>query len=164
MKLIMATSADGFIARGPDDDMKWSGSLDKLIFKLLTCTSGGQLGAGSTTYDQMPKQLNGRTLHCISRNIPNRSRKCISLSQFYTVYPQGWLIGGQTIALTALEENLIHEVFLVRTPNFILRGIPDKITPLLENWYNVQFRTPNDPNPDIVVDFYRTKDLWGHTY
>lgn len=55
MNLLLAVSKDGFLCKGPDDDMKWTGPLDKFAFKLLTMSSDQPLLAGSTTYNMMTK-------------------------------------------------------------------------------------------------------------
>jgi dihydrofolate reductase len=48
MKLIMACSRDGYLAKSANDDMSWTEGDDKKVFKLLTM--GENMGAGSNTY------------------------------------------------------------------------------------------------------------------
>ena len=38
MKLLMAMSKDGYLAKGPEDDMKWTGSVDKRDVTWLSLT------------------------------------------------------------------------------------------------------------------------------
>ena len=109
MRLLMAVSADGFLARGPDDDMRWTGRLDKKVFRLLTGV-GGVCGAGSTTYDLMETTLKGRTLFRLSR-----SGHDMGLRLFAEAHPSAWLIGGPTIAVEAFQRGLIDEVHLYRS-------------------------------------------------
>lgn len=106
MKLILAVSADGFVAKGPVDDMSWTGKLDKAIFKLLTLSGNNQLWAGYTTYCQMPI-LAHRTVHPISRD--NEKGYSLSSNLFKE---DDWLIGGQTVAIEAIKSNLIDELCL----------------------------------------------------
>lgn len=120
LKLVMAVSADGFVARGPTDDMTWTGSTDKRVFRLLTSV-GGILGAGRRTFEQLPK-LEGRTVVPLSRN-------GMTLTEFVSRYPDAWLIGGQEVALEALRLHLLDQAFLCRSREAFLRfGIKDEIT------------------------------------
>lgn len=146
LKLVMATTADGIMALGPDDPMDWTGSDDKRAFRLLTSV-GGVLGAGRRTFERLPV-LKGRTVRCIStrrgyvenaeaRRVLDISRsgpeaisetaayeQTISLGAFSHQYPDGWLIGGRTVALEALAIGLIGEVFMCRAP-IELRAMAD---------------------------------------
>lgn len=137
MKLIMAVSADGFVARGPDDSMSWAGPLDKQLFRLMTMTGSKMLAAGGRTYDLMPHLGGGRQLvrlrkqgfhvHGLPRMslmdvdvteqdpkavVSREKCNCMTLVDFAREYPDGWLIGGQTVALVALKLRLVHEMLL----------------------------------------------------
>lgn len=125
LRAVMAVSVDDFIARGVQDDMSWTGKDDKTAFKLLTCV-GGIMAAGSTTYDQMPVGLPGRSLTRISREGPG-----ITLGRLFANYPGAWLIGGQTVLLEALEADMVDEVHLCRSPVALGSGIVDRVTPFL---------------------------------
>jgi hypothetical protein len=105
----MAVSGDGYLARGPDDDMSWTGPLDKAVFRALTAI-GGVVAAGSHTFDLMPKVLHGRTLLRLSRT----SILSWSLEQLARVQPGAWLVGGPTVVRAALDSNLVAEVHLCR--------------------------------------------------
>lgn len=112
MKLIMAVSADGFVSRCPDDDMSWTGMFDKGVFRMLTSV-GGDIACGSKSWKLMPKVLPGRRLKCIS----NDPFKGIKLHEFNSgTQGQGWLIGGQTVALSALNIGCyIHQAYICRS-------------------------------------------------
>lgn len=115
MKLIMAVSKDGFCARGPDDKMEWTGLTDKAVFKLMTLSGSGPIFAGHTTYKLLPT-LKGRKVYGLSRN-------GLCLDKAASI-KGGWLIGGLTVALAALEAGYIEEVVLCHTPVKLGAGIP----------------------------------------
>ncbi len=125
MKLLMAVSADGFVAKGPVDDMSWTGAVDKAIFKLLTLTGDKNIYAGSNTYNQMPA-LKNRELRCLSSNY----MKGYTLGNVFC--SDSWLIGGQTVALEAIARNCITEVYLCHTNIELKDGI--KITDEIKNF------------------------------
>ncbi len=130
MRLIMAVSEDGFLARGHDDDMSWTVPLDKKLFRALTSV-GGVLAAGRVTFELMPKKLDGgRTLFSLSR------RTCV-LPGFALRHPGAWLIGGPTIAAVALKDGHIDEVHLIHNKGVsLISGIHVKT--LGEPWPKVQ--------------------------
>ena len=106
MKLIMACSADGYLAQSAKDDMRWTEGDDKKIFKLLTM--GETMGAGSTTYEMMKDlDLPGRRLAKISRY------DGISLEDFAA--RNKTLIGGATIARAAFNRNMIDIAYICRS-------------------------------------------------
>lgn len=124
LRAIMAVSADGFVCRGPDDDMRWTGSTDKQLFR--SQTMGHVLGAGSTTFAQMPP-LPGRTLVRISRD-PGLG---MALGDFCREHPDGWLIGGQTVLLSAIREGFVDRVLMSHVRAELGSGAVDEVTPLL---------------------------------
>lgn len=111
MKLIMAVSADGYVAKGPTDDMSWTGRADKHAFRLLTSV-GGVCAAGSRTFDQMPK-LPGRELIRLTRHAPPNfdDSSSMTLGRFAYLHPSGWLLGGPTVAQEAFELGMVDEAF-----------------------------------------------------
>lgn len=137
LKLIMACSEDGIVSLAPDDDMSWTGTDDKRAFRLLTSV-GGVLGAGRRTFEQLPT-LKGRRTYCLSSRrgvVMNAAAReamqfpfsdgpvsddaayeeTLTLGQFAHRFPEAWLIGGQTVALEALQLQMVGEVFLCRAP------------------------------------------------
>ncbi len=113
MRLLMAVSSDGFLCRGPTDDMTWTGRTDKLLFRILTGV-GRVCAAGSTTRD-LVRSLPGRTLLGLSRD-------GYTLEDFAKEYPDGWLLGGPTVVVAALEVGLVSEVYLSWITNVKLGG------------------------------------------
>lgn len=116
MRLLMAITADGFVSRGPRDDMSWTGPLDKRLFRILTSV-GGRVYAGSTTYELMRGSrhvpaytLEGRRLFRVTRNPTDKAVEA-SLAD---IPSDGWLIGGPTIAYAAMDALMVEEVHLNR--------------------------------------------------
>lgn len=118
MNLLLAVSKDGFLCKGPDDDMKWTGPLDKFAFKLLTMASDQPLLAGSTTYNMMPK-LPGRSLYRLSQ----KGEGGLTLEEAHFYYPQAWVIGGPTVAAIALMKGYIDRAFLCQVDAELGDGI-----------------------------------------
>jgi len=119
LNLLMAVSFDGFAARGPEDNMNWTGYEDKALFKALTMSSPHPLLVGRRTFEQMPK-LEGRELVPISRN-PELG---MSLERAAELYPGAWLIGGMEVARAALQAGLVGLVYQSRVPAKLKEGIP----------------------------------------
>lgn len=136
MRLILASSLDGYLSRGPSDDMRWTGPEDKNVFKLLTAV-GGTCYAGRATFERLPS-LPGRTVHPLSRD----EGKGLTLGRAFYRHPEAWLIGGPTVAMEAIDAHLVDQVFMCY-PDVVLgeRGEPfpdprwqrDGITPYLAN-------------------------------
>ena len=122
MRLIMAVSADGFVARGPDDNMFWLGPYDKAVFKLLT-TSGVEptLIRSRRTEMAMPKVLLGRRLITVSRS-------GLTLKQAGAQYPSAWLVGGQELATVAFgERGMLSDVYICKSDRRCFDGIPSTL-------------------------------------
>ena len=116
MRLLMAVSSDGYLCRGPDDNMKWTGAADKRIFRSLTSV-GGNMYAGSRTYALLEGlALDGRILECIT----TKEGQGLTLREMYhrelKVRKEGWLIGGPTVAYEALTFGFVSEVHIVSAP------------------------------------------------
>lgn len=118
MRLLLASSADGYLARGPEDDMKWTGPIDKAVFRLLTLSNGNDvLLAGSRTFDQMPP-LPGRRMERLSRG-PNG----IDLAEAANRWPDAWLIGGPEVSVAALRLGLVTRAFVCISQAELREGI-----------------------------------------
>lgn len=115
LRLIMAVSSDGFVAKGPKDDMRWTGRMDKRVFQLLTSVEPTLL-LGRTTFEAMPN-LPGREVICLSTS-------GLTLEEAAADYPGAWLGGGPTVALKALELGLVGQAFIHWVDAEIGEGIP----------------------------------------
>ncbi len=121
LRVLMAVSADGYVAKGSDDDMSWTGLDDKQLFRSLT-VSGGVLGMGRTTYDLCGEKLRtfGRRTVCLS----SRPGHGIGLGAFAFSHPGAWLVGGLTVVREAVRLDLVDEVHLIENPNELGHGVP----------------------------------------
>lgn len=107
MTLLMAMSADQFLARGVNDDMSWTGPVDKYGFKLLTLSEPSKvICVGAQTFDQLPT-LHHRTVIKLTRGLGG-----YSLYRMKGAYPDSWLIGGPTVAMEALRMGLVNRAIL----------------------------------------------------
>ncbi len=148
MKLILAVSQDGFLARGPDDNMTWTGPLDKFAFKLLTLSDGLPLYAGSATFDSLPP-LKGRKVYRLSQD---GSPESMSLEQAWTNNENAWLIGGPAIAEKALHAGYVDRVFLCVVPEDLGSGI--EVAPLRRFM-------PQEPIMSVKYDGYEVQVYEG---
>lgn len=132
LKVILARSLDGYLAASAGDDMRWTGPLDKRLFKMLTHV-GGVIGVGSNTARLMP-YIPGRTLVPLSRSNPS----LMTLGEFARREPNAWLAGGPSIVMDAWRRGLISEVHMVNVRRNVVdridRGtcIPDLLTGIVE--------------------------------
>ena len=131
MNLIMAISRNGYVARSADDDMSWTGPIDKAVFKLLTSTHP-VLAVSAKTLEYMPKSLPGRgKLYALSTD----PRKGVSLEDMTRFAPDAWLLGGQEIALYALKNGFVTKAYLCIAAADVEPGpdaIQDRLRPYFE--------------------------------
>lgn len=165
MRLLMAISADGFVAKSDHDSMAWLGSLDKHIFRILSAV-GGVCGIGQKTMACIttPLPWPGRTL------IPLSSHGGTTLTELYHDHPDAWLLGGQTLALRAFEFGYLSEVHLCRSTIKIGSGIRELLTSHLRSPCVLTVFKGVAEEPSVVVEtyrgtgsIYRTRDLYMPT-
>ena len=131
MKLIMAISRNGYVARSASDDMSWTGPIDKAVFKLLTSTHP-VLAVSAKTLEYMPKSLPGRGKRYALSTDP---RKGVSLEDMTRFAPDAWLLGGQEIALYALKNGFVTKAYLCIADTDVEPGpgaIQDRLRPYFE--------------------------------
>jgi dihydrofolate reductase len=141
MKIIYATSADGFIARSSNDDMKWTGHFDKNIFALLTRVHDQPIGMSRNTRELAGNLPN----HCVTiTRHPDKNqtgtgsfRNEMTLENFRHYWPNGWLGGGPAIWLDALERHWVRQVIVCRLDRNAFpvfdKGIKDPVLPFLKS-------------------------------
>jgi dihydrofolate reductase len=137
MRLLMAVSKDGFLAKSPEDDMQWTGSTDKKLFWLLTQFEHGPLLISEKSAAQMPT-LPGRQIVKLSSS----NRKLLSLEQAAAWFEHGLLLGGPTLARTAISMGLIETTCVIHCPKELGDGMKasDYLKDILHrNHYAVSF-------------------------
>ncbi|AKQ75802.1 dihydrofolate reductase [Roseobacter phage RDJL Phi 2] len=152
MRLILGVSADGYLAREKNDRMDWLGPTDKQVFRILTGV-GSVCGVSAKSAALMPKTLPGRQMQIISRS----GDDCMTLVEFANRHQDGWLLGGPTLAMAALEMDLLAEVHICRSsryayPDCMRAGvIGDCVTrylkanqrfPGAKSWWHLGLETP----------------------
>jgi len=160
MRLVMAVSKDGYIARGPEDDMSWLGATDKAVFRILTGVGHRQMAVGRRSAKSMPFKLEGRVLNVLSGRSDGKK-----LDEFYAKYPDAWLLGGQTLALIALEAGYVDEVHLCRSDRMAFpeshwstQVYKDRLTPWLQQdrqWSETWLRDITTKVLDVTVERWR---------
>lgn len=108
MRAIMAVSRNGYFTVREHDDMRWTGGQDKAIFKRYTTKRGGVCLAGKATIALIPNQM------LPDRRLIRLSRRWRPLIETSIEFPNSCLLGGPTLILEALEQNLLTEILLCR--------------------------------------------------
>lgn len=167
LRLILARSVDGFLARGTEDDMRWTSPDDKRVFRLLT-SDGATCGAGSTTFDRLPPLPGRHVLRLTTRPEDyqdDRQNLSVSLDRFAVVHPHGWLLGGPTVAMRALRDELVGVVYVCNNPAELGAGVTDAVTPFLASRGEVQNagipfqRRQSIKVGEVVIDVWSRLDV-----
>lgn len=117
MKVLMAVSLDGFVARHERDDMSWTGDTDKKIFRLLSLATDGPILVGRKTALVMP-ELSDRP-----RIVISRGEHEVPLSEAERSFPNSWLCGGPTVVEAAISAGIVSRMVLVQVPAVLQEGI-----------------------------------------
>lgn len=117
MKVLMAVSLDGFVARHERDDMSWTGDTDKKIFRLLTLSEDSPLLVGRKTAEFMPILPDRPIIHI------SRQDHGTPLQTAWHTWPNAWLVGGPTVVEAAINGGLVSRMILVRIPAVLGEGI-----------------------------------------
>ena len=128
MKAIFVESSNGYLAKGPDDNMSWTPLLDKKIFKLLTYVYGGICICSKRTYGLLPLKMrndSNRTFICADRTGPR------SLQHLNMVFPNAVLIGGPTFLKAAFDAGVI-DTFIVTTVEKTIKNNSKYENPFLD--------------------------------
>lgn len=145
LNIILAMSSDGYFAKSDQDDMKWTGGLDKTIFKVLSFEGNSTILCGPKTFETLPLPLQAR------RVIVVRSNKRTNL--YYESYSAAMaqeisfdsipgrlkdlndasIIGGPKLALAALEEGLVKRVYISVIPKKLKKGLGWELSEYLKS-------------------------------
>lgn len=107
MKALYATSFNGYMATGPDDDMSWTGTADKQLFKLITTVAKECVISKNLSVmlpDKVLRDPNRKFIIC-DRNIEERNLKRCN---FW--YKDSILLGGPLFIKEALGEDVLDMV------------------------------------------------------
>lgn len=140
------------MARGADDDMRWTPRMDKQIFRLLAAVSGDVYVCSKNTYALLPSAMRGdvqRRFYVAARDGEN------SLINLGANFPNAILMGGPAFLRAAYDMNLI-DTFVVTTLDMSIDGDARYRNPFNEVLANVppvcalRF-------PDMTVRVYRVR-------
>lgn len=123
MRLLLAVSSDGFLARGAEDDMRWTGAFDKAVFRLLTLAESEDdvpVLVGTTTFHQLPRLPGRRVIQVSTRPTSTDS---VTLAEAAELWPRAWIVGGPATATAALKLELISRAFISVSPSVLGEGI-----------------------------------------
>lgn len=148
--MLMAATADGKIARGPDELVDWTGKADKKYFVQVTRQAGAMI-MGSKTFDTIGKALPGRKNIVMTRN---KARKSDDENLVFTdqhpaqiladLAAEGYeavaLIGGAGINSLFAWENLITHIHLTLVPILFGTGLSLFNTPLARDVELLEYR------------------------
>lgn len=134
MKAIFVESKNGYLAKGADDDMSWTPSLDKKLFKLLTYVYGGVCVVSLNTYQLLPKKM----LFDENRKfiIAEKWGPC-SLYNLNKSYPNAVLIGGPKFLRAAYEAKVI-DTFIVTTTENTIKNNSRYENPFIDELLNLE--------------------------
>lgn len=111
MKVIFVESHNGYLAKGPGDDMLWTPKLDKQLFKLISCAFGGIYVCSRNTYRLLPKKM---LLDDNRKFIIAEKTGFNSLYNLNKIFPNAVLIGGPDFLKAAYDAKVI-DTFIVTT-------------------------------------------------
>lgn len=133
MQLILGLSQNNFIAKSENDDMKWL-KADKNVFRLLSATNEGICFISRKSGLLMPKTLPGRKIIKLSTL---DYTKYLTLELAFSYYPNSNLLGGQTLALEAINKNYITDIFLTYAPIELKEGIKFNLDKIIQEKFNL---------------------------
>lgn len=137
LKMVMAVSKEGYVARGPRDNMAWTGSLDKALFRLLTL-SDPVVGMSKRTLDLLPGKQWEKGLP--GREVVELSRFGTTVEKFALDHPGAWLAAGPSLGIAAIEAGVVKRVFMCHLRHMSIgvldaKAIRDPITPHITGAY-----------------------------
>lgn len=128
MKAVFVESYNGYLAKGPEDDMSWTPKLDKQLFKLLSCAFGGVCVCSRQTYELLPNKMkydDKRRFIIAERTGAN------SLVSLNKIFPNAILVGGPAFLKAAYDLKVI-DTFVVTTINERIVNNPKYENPFMD--------------------------------
>lgn len=150
MKAIFVESLNGYMAKGPDDDMLWTPSLDKKIFRLFTSAYGGVCICSRNTYNLLPRKMIGD----VNRRFIVATRTGqTTLRSLNKIYPNAVLIGGPTFLKSAFDEGVI-DTFIVTTVKKSIKNNERYENPFIDELIKLDTQCEVDFNEMTVRIYY----------
>lgn len=154
MKAVFVESLNGYLARGPNDDMSWTPSLDKKLFKLLTFAYGAVCVCSRRTFDLLPEnvRMDKKRMFLVAKRSGD-----MSLWQLNHDFPNAVLVGGPVFMRAAYDLGVID--------TFVITTVNQEIT--ADERYKNPFRgilpqpTEIIPFNDMTVRIYNNVYLWS---
>ena len=134
MKAIFVESLNGYLAKGPNDDMSWTPTLDKKIFKLLSFALGGIYFCSKRTFNLLPEVMTtdpNRHFEIVDHNYSNDDWYLAS-----KLFSNAVVLGGPTFLKAVYDKGLI-DTFIVTTTLETIQGTPgyeNPFTEILKTW------------------------------
>ncbi len=138
MIAILVESKNGYMAKGPNDNMSWTPVLDKQIFQLLT-TFNNVCICSKHTYTLLPQKMLSDPARefIVAERVGSKSLPALNI-----VYPNACLIGGPEFLKSAYNLSVIDTIIISTTK-----------TPIEPN---ERYKNPfngNLPNPITTINF-----------
>ena len=128
MKAIFVESKNGYLAKGPADNMSWTPSLDKKLFRTLIFAFGGICVCSKHTYSLLPSKMKedpNRTYIIAQRSGPN------SLIELNKMTPNAVLVGGPAFLSAAYNLGVV-DTFIITTVNTDIKSRVEYKNPFCE--------------------------------
>src|SRR3989339_144141 len=133
IRLLMAMTADGMIARDSMQAVDWTGKADKGYFVRVTKEAGVMI-MGSKTFDAIGKVLPGRKNIVMTRDkrrqspdpdliFTGRTPKEIVNDLTLQGFSSAALIGGAVVNTLFIKEGLVDEIHVTIVPRFFGKGL-----------------------------------------
>ena len=152
MKAVFVESLNGYMAREANDDMLWTPSIDKKLFRLLSISFGGVCVCSNNTYSLLPKKMlcdEHRTFI-----IASRTGYC-SLKQLNERFPNAILVGGPRFLKAAYDEGVI-DTFIVTTTKKTIKNNSKYENPFIDELIQLDTQCEIDFG-EIVVRVYKNE-------
>lgn len=150
MKALFVESYNGFLAKNATDDLRWSGVMDKKIFRLLTSFGSGVCVCSKHTYDLLPQKMldDPARTYIVAEKVGSKSLPALN-----NVYPDAILIGGPAFIKVAYNMSILDTIVVTTTKSNIT-GDPKYKNPLIKN---LRHPTTQIDFGDIIVRIYKAQ-------
>lgn len=142
--VIMAMSDDGYFAIDSKDDMRWTGGIDKTIFKVLSFYGNSTILCGPKTFETLPLPLQGRRVIVVrsgdKSNMYFGSAGAFAKEIAFDQIPDrikdlsgSSVVGGPKFALAAIEAGYIKQAYITVIPKRLKKGIGWELSDYLKS-------------------------------